>query len=312
MFDFNAEGTAYFVNQQYHMMQCINYLWGPEGDFGKGDSIGRTFEAYYAYGDKRFVDAVKSCWVKVDDGNGKYHYQGYRFPTHDDDDMSRDHVFNTVLILIASGHTKEQIKEFVTHIPFRISKKYMQTVDLWLWMRAVSGIWWAKILSPIVEIPLMFFTALWQKIVYKLGSFNQEMSQDEFEIEKPIYIRTKKDKKYSNLLFPSYTMYQYAWKLHYSPDNFTTKILKRIMLTIANKHNYIIRILLDDKNKPTKEQVYSYKAMLGGRWDGIMNPQINDRDLHIITPQKYTNYNELLKANVLDVDLVRKVYENNL
>lgn len=306
-FNFDVVGTCYFVDPEYHMMLHMNYGWNPNGDLGKGDSIGRTFEAYYAYKDERFLDAIKNCWVKIERKKG-YYYQGYRFPTHDDKDMSRDHLFNTVLTLIASGCSEKELKEFITHVPWKISPKYSQTLDLWLWMRAISGIWWAKILSPLIEIPLMSFNVLWQKILYKVAPFKKEMSQDEF-CTASTYKRTKWEKTIGSMLYPSYTMTQYAWRLNYMKKSLSTKILKWLLLKIANKHNYVVRMLLDDKTV-IKEEVYSYKSMMGGRWDGILNPQINDRDLHIITPEKYTNYERLISSNVLDVDLVRSIFEN--
>lgn len=307
-FDFNAKGTAYFVDPKYHMMLHINYNWDPTGGEGRGDAIGRTFEAYFAYGDRRFVEAVKSCWVKVKTKNG-YYYQGYRYPTHKDNDMSRDHVFNTVLMLIASGHFESEIRQFVTHIPWRISDRYRQTLDFWLWTRAVSGIWWAKILSPIVEIPIMTITLLWQKFIYAITPFHQEMSQDEFAKIKD-FKKTKRMKLLGSTLYPSYTMTQYAWRLYYAKNSLSKKILSWLLLKMANKHNYIVRMLLGDKVRPTAEQIFFYKTMMGGRWDGILNPEINDRDLHIITKSRYPkDYDDMVKCNLLDVDLLRAVYK---
>lgn len=316
-FNFTATDTAYFVDQKYHMMLHIDYNWEPDGTCGKGDSIGRTFEAYYTYKDKRFLESVKNCWVKNIRLRGllknktTYYYQGYRFPTHDDNDMSRDHLLNTVLIFIASGMSEKDLNEFVTHVPWKISKRYSQSLDLWLWMRAASGVWWAKLLSPVIDIISLSLSVLFQKIFYKLASFSQEMSQDEFCAVKD-FKRTKKMKLFSSMLYPSYTITQNAWKIHYMKDSFSKRILKSLLLKIANKHNYVVRLLLDDPNMPTKEQVYSYKSMIGGRWDGILNPEINDRDLHIISPDRYPSCDKLLKSNVLDVDLVRSIYENKI
>ena len=285
-FDFYATDTAYFVDPKYHMMLAMNYNWQPNANNGRGDSIGRTFEAYYTYGDPRFVEAVKSCWVKVDKRRGlkKYYYQGYRYPTHDENSLSRDHVFNTILIMIASGASKEELQEFVTHIPWRISDKFSQTLDFWLWMRAASGIWWAKILSPMIEIPIMTFTVLWQKFLYKITPFLQEMDQSSFRVvtEHNPYNKTKREKFFGSMLYPSYTMTQYAWRLNYAENSLSKRILKYLLLKIANKHNYVVRMLLDDPNEVTYKEVFSYEPMMGGRWDGILNPEINDRDLHVI------------------------------
>lgn len=307
MLDFTATDTVYYVDHQYHMMLQINQLWDSTGDNGKGDSIGRTFEAYYTYSDKRFVTAIKSCWVKINTKTG-YYYQGYRFPTHDDKTLSRDHYLNTILTLIASGHTETEIKEFVTHVNWKLSEKYNQTLDLWLWSRAAAGIWYAKILSPVIDIALLSINVLCQKFCYAIAPFKPELSQEEF-CSTPKPVKTKWLKIVGTALFPSYTMTQMAWKINFSKKSISKSILKWLLLKIVNKHNYVVKLLLDDSTV-TKEQVYSYKPMLGGRWDGILNPSINDRDLHIIDGTRYANYEQLLSANVLDVDLVRKIYEN--
>ena len=53
------------------------------------------------------------------------------------------------------------------------------------------------------------------------------------------------------------------------------------------------------------ENVFGYKSMQGGRWTGILNPWINDRDMEIITDPKR------LEWNVQDVDYVRKLYNTS-
>ena len=314
---YNKEVTSSnnYIDPSTKMMFCKNYNWDTHGDNGKGDSIGRTFEAYYTYKDPGLVDAIMNCWVLKKDKRGKSYLQGYRSPDHSDTDMSRDHLFNTVLTLIASGESKADIRQFVELTRWKISDKYNYTLDLWLWTRMVSGVWWAKILSPMVDILLMSFNVIWNKLIYKLAPFNEEPTQaeyDKFYIESKgqmSVVQTKRLKMFGKVLFPSYTMLQYAWRLHYSDDTFSNRLLKRMLLKIANKNNYLVRMLLDDKDFPTREEVSSYRSMKGGRWDGILNPQINDRDLHIITPERYPDtYKDLLAFNVLDEDLVRAVY----
>jgi hypothetical protein len=310
IFDFDAQDTAFTVDPKHHMMLGMCYNWNPNCDKGKGDAIGRTYEAYYVYRDERFIEAIKKCWIKVPTDKG-YYYQGYRYPTHDDNDLSRDHTLYTVLAFMESGMSDKDLKEFVTHIPWKISERYSQTIDLWLWMRAQSGIWWAKILLPIIDIPISLIYVLINKIVYKLAPFEEEMSQDEFykinnDVKDPKWF------KWSGFLFPSYAMVQTAFKLNYAKPGLYKSIMSWLLLKITPRHNYLMRLLLNDKNVPTKEQVYGFKPMMGGRWSGILNPYINDRDMHIMTKENYPKLDTLLRANNLDVDLVRVVYENKI
>ena len=64
------------------------------------DSIGRNFDAWIAWRDERFIEAVKRCF--------KYGLQ--RHPAHWTNDMSRDHV-SYALILFA--HTKRWVSFFL-------------------------------------------------------------------------------------------------------------------------------------------------------------------------------------------------------
>lgn len=313
-FKFDAKDTAFLVDPEHHMMLGMNYNWNPTGDRGKGDAIGRTFEAYYVYRDERFVEAVKNCWEMVPtlDKNGiikDYYYQGYRYPTHEDNDMSRDHTLYTVLLALESGISEEELKEFVTHIPWKISQRFSMTPDLWLWFRARAGVWWAKILSNMIDIPLLAFYVVWQKIIYKLAPFREESHQDDF-----VKINNdEKDPKWSKWalkLYPPYAIAQSAWKINYLKPSLAKSIQEWLLLKITPKHNYVVRMLLNDKNMPSREDVYGFKAMMGGRWSAILNPFINDRDLHIMTKENYPKLDTLLKANNLEVDLVRVIYEN--
>jgi len=315
-FDFDAQDTAFIVDSEHHMMLGMCYLWATNCDKGKGDAIGRTYEAYYVYRDERFIEAIKKCWVKVPKNNG-YYYQGYRYPSYASGEekepvgLSRDHTLYTILAFMESGMSDKDLKEFVTHIPWKISERYSQTIDLWLWMRAQSGIWWAKILSSIIDIPILTISVLINKIVYKLAPFKEEMSQDDFYIIQN-GDKDKKWHKWSKILFPSYAMVQTAFKLNYAKPGLYKSIMSWLLLKITPKHNYLMRLFLNDKNIPTKEQVYGFKPMMGGRWSGILDPYINDRDLHIMTKEQYPNLDTLLRANNLDVDLVRIVYENKI
>ena len=49
----------------------------------------------------------------------------------------------------------------------------------------------------------------------------------------------------------------------------------------------------------------SYKSMKGGRWSGIMNIWWNRRTLEINKDVEFLQY------NVLDVDYIRKLWEEN-
>ena len=51
-FKWEATGTHWFVDQVYKMMLTENPSWKPDGQNGKGDSIGRSFISYFTYEEK--------------------------------------------------------------------------------------------------------------------------------------------------------------------------------------------------------------------------------------------------------------------
>ena len=307
--NWEATDTHYFVDREHHMMLTQNPGGDSSHNSGKGDSIGRTFISYFTYEDERFLQGIESCWVKKERNwfwkllGKKYYYQGYRFPTHYDKDMSRDHLIYSILAFKYSGfYSKAKLKEFVKHLRFKISERFNFSITSWLWARAVSGSKFYKWLFYVIELPYFKVLRFWHKLIYKLGSFGEESSQRDW-VRMPNEAKPKIIDKMSSLLYPVYTLHQQAWRLFLLPDSKKKSKLQKICLGMASKHNYVIKILLGDKESFTKEDVWDYKSMTGGRWTGILNPWLNDRALDIITDEK------LLEYNVQDVDYVRKLYD---
>ncbi len=299
--DWNTTSTYYYVDQKYKMV-LIN-----DKNKGERDSIGRTFLFYFCYGDERFIEGIESCWIKVERNwfwklfGKKYYYQGFRYPTHDDHDLSRDHTLYSILAFKYSGYSEEALKEFTSHLRFRISKRYMFTIDSWFWIKAISGSKFFEWLFYNLEIPLMKINRFKNRLIYKIVPFEEECSQDSFVLirndTKPKIIV-----KLASKLFPIYALHILSWQLYLLPDSKRKRKLQKICLDITPKHNYVIKMLLGDKKTFTRDDVWNYKAMKRFRWTTILNPWINDRDLRMIEDE------ELIKSNNLEVDYVRKLY----
>jgi len=305
--NWDTSSTYFFVDKENKMMLTQNPGWNLSGNNEKGDAIGRTFTAYFCYGDERFIEGIESCWVRKERCwfwklLGKdYYYQGFRYPTHDDNDLSRDHTLYAISTFKYSGYSDEALKEFVTHLRFRISKRYFFTLDSWFWVRAIYGSKFYRFLFYLMEIPTMWFTAWWNKIIYWIAPFDEESSQDE-------WIKIQNDMKPNRLvrlakmLYPIYALHNMAWQIYLLPDSRLKKSLQKICLKMTPRYNYVIKMLLGDNESFTKEDVWNYKAMTGDRWTGILNPWINDRDMDIITDES------LIQDNNIEVDYVRNLY----
>jgi len=305
--------TEWFVDD-YNMMLAQNPSWRPEGDNGRGDSIGRSFRGFFTYGDERFLEGIANCWVKVERKYwisrflfGKYYYQGYRHPAFAQGidpqpvGLSRDHLVNTVLAFKYAGYSEEFMKEFVTHLRFKISDFALMTINLWLWLRVLAGIKGWGILYYPIEWMVMIVSSLWNRFMYWRSGFGPEQSQDEFVLI-PNSMKPKSMRRMVKLFYPTYALQWQAWQIKLLPNKWWKKALQKPLWKITPRYNYVIKILLDHPDRPTKEQVEEYKSMTGGRWSGILNPWMNDRDIRIIEDQK------LLEFNVLDEDYLKKLY----
>jgi hypothetical protein len=273
-FNWEATESSYFVDKENKMMLGQNPSWNPNGENGKGDAIGRSEEAFYTYGDYRFIEGIESCWVKVPRKTwigrllkGKYYYQGYRYPHRYPNEIgiSRDHTIGTAIAYKNAGKTDEEMWEWVKHLKFRLSPFALQTIDMWLWNRVISGRkFWSIFYYPITWC-VTAFTAWWNLKVEKFIGIgpHYEVHQKDFKnmqnSDKPLIIN-----KACSLLYPTYAMEWTAWQFRLLPDGWWKRQLQKQMRKIVPNYNYVIRILLDDKTV-TQEDVDNYKSMWGGR-----------------------------------------------
>jgi hypothetical protein len=285
---------------EFGLMLGQNPSWNPNGDFGKGDCIGRTLDAYFAYDYEPFVNAVKNCYEIKYDKKGMY-VQGYRHPSYKGDeynDLSRDHILNT-LILMKESNNHVFLKFLSENLRWKISDRYKFTIDLWLWMKGIAGNKWAMFAYYLIAVPMMFLTTLLNLLIFKLGGFGKEVHQDKFIAVSKEKL-SKKQLFLRGLKFPIYTLFQLAFMMYVSPDSLGKRLIKKICLWQIDEQNFLLRLMFGGTVK--SEDIYSYKSMRGWRWSTYLN-DLNDRDLYVITDPKQ------LKANVLDVDLLIKMYK---
>jgi hypothetical protein len=315
IFDWSATDTQWFVDQENKMMLGQNQSWNPNGNNGKGDAIGRTKDAYFAYGDPRFVEGVKNCWVKKERKTwlgkklfGKYYYKGHRYPTEEylEKDFSRDHTSNTFVLMKLAGE-EEWTKEVASHIKYTIRKKHVTskgkvkthrfTPALWGFVKSFAGRWWGK--------PLFYFMSFFEIIlyhfqnglVYLAGWFSRELLQEDYNAQTMSNQKQGKWRQFwSKLAYPMYALNLFGWQLFVLKNNFFKRLLQYMSYLLIPRYNYQLKLLFN-VGKVKKEDVLKYKSMVGGRWTTVLN-ELNDRDVSIITKE------ELLIANTLDKDLL--------
>lgn len=316
-FDWDATDTHYFVDQENKMMLSQNYSWNPNGSYGKGDAIGRSKDAFFAYGDRRFIEGVKNCWVKMDEGDGKYWYKGHRYPTPEflEKDMSRDHTSNTFVLMKLAGE-EEWLKETVSHIKWVITKKHVNsggkkigrhcyTPALWAFAKSFLGKWWALPVFYTMSFLELILYHVQNGLVYLMGWFSRELHQEDYNAKRMARQRQSKWRQtWAKLAYPIYALNLFAWQLFVLKDNPFKRLLQYMSYLLIPRHNYYLKLMFN-VGKVTKEQVLNYKSMKGGRWTTPLN-ELNDRDVFIIEEKPYAD--EWLRANVLDKDLLIAIW----
>lgn len=149
--------TYRYVGKEHKMMFEKPEDWGNPNSIGEDDALMRTSRAYMAYGDEDLLKGILSCFKK----EGK-HYQAYRCPPdHGKDDVSRDQVVGALSSLLMRGKIDE-FNEIAPKLRFRLSKRYMQGIGVWLWIRQ------RWVIYGIVEFLSIIFGVLWNKILFKI------------------------------------------------------------------------------------------------------------------------------------------------
>ncbi len=307
MKDFNfGSKTSWWIAEQNMVIFNGNVMH--QSDNGKRDAIGRTWDAYYAYRDKRFLDGIMSCWMF--DGN---YWRGRRFPLgyQNEVPMSRDHVYNTIYALhlgVQLGHVTEEFYEhFISHQPRVISSFAKQTLTMWLYIQLLNKKKIGWLFYPIEYASLKVYKQ-WNKLIYKLtgvGKLGGEIHQDNF---KPIleFPRAKVLDWVTGLLYPNYALMSVGHRIQLLDNKKWLDKIKKAAWPLIPTYNYVGILLFNHPDGVTQEEVRDYKPMIGDRWSDILNPWINyGRNIHKLD-KKWLGENELDKDLLIKLNDEKK------
>jgi hypothetical protein len=324
-YDWKSTDTYWVVDQENNMMVSKNTLLDKNNDRGKGDSIGKNLISYFAYKDKRFVEGVKNCWEKIETDSG-YYYRGHRYPTPDyfsenckEDNgkcsFSRDHTSNS-FVLMKLANENEWLKEVSNNINWTISEnivdhsrkkvvKHNFTISLWSFVKIFANKWWAKPLFYLtIFIELILYNIL-NSILYLLGGFSKEYTQEEYVVIHNKIRRQKQSKwrqSLAKLMYPVFSLQHIGWQLYVLDNCFIKRLLQYMSYFLIPRYNYYLKLLFN-VGKIYKSDIMNYKSMTGGRWTTVLN-ELNDRDVKFIDET-------LLEFNDVDKDiLIALWYEN--
>lgn len=303
-FNFESKKAWWIVEQGINIV-IYNGNVMHQCDNGKRDSLGRTFDAFIAYNDKRFLDGILSCW-KFD---GEY-WRGKRYPVDYPTEvpMSRDHVYNTIFALkkgIELGMVdKEYYEHFINHQPTKLSDFAKQTLSMKMWLKLLQGKKIGKLYYPITYFILKAYK-IWNKFIYKVtgtGELGWEQHQNEF-VPILIFPRASVLDKITGLLFPNYALISIGHQIEILDSEKWKNRIKKEAWDLIPKYNYYGKLLFDHPDGVTKEEIDNYKPMIGDRWSDVLNPWINyGRNIHKLDET-------WLGENELDKDLLISKWE---
>lgn len=262
--------SYYFVRD--NMILGHDHSSNKYGNNGIGDALWRTGWAYTAYGNKKLKEGILSCFTDEEDKKGKY-IQAHRcYPRYRTDDVSRDQIISALCSLKLNGQDKE-VKRLRKGLRWKISKKFTMTVDMWLWLMAISTPQpLSFIFSLIFTIIHFFITAplvLWNSLLNRWAKM-KEISQEKYNenLKSGMKVTNTKDmekpSKIRKLKYPSYALHLFAWQLYSLPWNPLKWLLKLACRPSVHKSNYLMKMLFGAK--VLFNDIEEYRPMCGLRW----------------------------------------------
>jgi len=264
----------YFDENQ---MILENMGWG---DGGKGDSVGRNAFTYICYPNESWLkDTILRCIKMRDDG----YLQFYRYPAEGGNTMSRDHV-GAIILALYINRDKEELKWVLDNIPWRLSRKYAQTIDFWIWHRALKyekWRWWISQLFYLITILQFIFILPWNFLWRVVLCVRRKNPGDKYT-----WWNSWK-RKFSKALYPHYALFLLAWQIRVLSDSWL-KWLTQVLLRIESRNRVIDAVL----GKNLKDNIY--KPTLPFIWSRRIDSS-DDIEIRYMSPEEY-KYNDLNQA----------------
>lgn len=256
---------------------------------GKGDSVGRTAFAYVCYPNESFLkDAILRC-VKVRDDS---YVQFYRYPDYGADTMSRDHV-GAIILALYINRDFDELDFILKNLPWRLSRKYTQTVDFWLWQKTLfyRDRWhrwiWANsfILLTFVQFLLIVPWNRLIRLILGIKKYDPFDPDTKFKVFRPWSIGWMLKKS----IYPHFALFLLVWQLRVMPKSIFKWLLQRLLSIESG--NIVIDAVLGKKIDPSK-----YKPVKPFIWGGRVE---NDADLPVrpMTDEEAA-YNDLNKCMI--------------
>jgi len=286
----SKSNTTFWHFDENRMLKEGHNAWeSPDG----GDTVGRNAFMYIFHPNEAWLkDTLMSCIKIRDDGMVQF----YRYPNLGAETMSRDHVSAIILALYINRDYAE-LKLILDNLPLQLSRRYWQTVDFWLWQKALDAEINQKPIKRFILRELFFglnlimfaVTMPWNFIIRTLLSVKTIEPREINEFNGSTESKWKQW-IYQKLLYPQFSLYNTAWMVRsLKPQgSFLATILK------LEARNAVIKAILG--NEITNDEYESYTPISGFQWAGVLDQYIDQIPRKLDADE--VKFNDLTKANL--------------
>ena len=277
-------------------------------NIGEGDALWRTGLAYITWKQPIKKEGILSCYRYVPVGHHfkKPFYQAMRHSGRwGEDDVTRDQVIMSLAALKVNKDL-EELDEIASKLPYRLSRKYKMTPDMWFWVKTLTCTKHLKLYTNLCcffQIVEKFIAFNLNKVIAKICGFKRDIIKNNDYTSRVHYdlkenwnsFQTKIAKAY----YQGFAYHLACWQIYTLPKNcntFLRRVLTKMMLNYCEKENYLCRILLGDTTV-TLEEVQNYESREGFRWQAYLDgswPNYNG-EKSTTWKKKYLKYNQLDK-----------------
>lgn len=234
-----------------------NVGWGTHG---KGDAAGRNAFAYICWPNETWLkDTIMQCVKQRDDS----FIQFYRYPGQGADTISRDHV-GAIILALYINQDWDELKWILDNLPWRLSRKYQQTIDFWLWQKSLKHkSWWIAQIFFLTVIFQLVLIIPWNWLLRRILGFKIIKPEDVNKPFKPI----QKFRWINSCIYPHYALFLLAWQVKSLPGSILKWICNQLIRVEAR--NPIIKRIAG--KKLSLEDYENYVPIAGFQWAGTLD-----------------------------------------
>tara|TARA_B100001173_G_C15976569_1_gene542472 strand:- start:330 stop:1322 length:993 start_codon:yes stop_codon:yes gene_type:complete len=251
---------------------------------GEGDALWRTGLAYITWKDPLMKEGILECYRSFGEN---YHFKKkwYQASRHTgrlgEDDVSRDQVLMSLAALKVNSDLIE-LDEIASHLPYRLSRRFFMTPDMWSWVRTLTCQSEKKLkmytnITCLLGIMEKFVAFNLNKLIAKVCGYERNAISNNDYTSRFHYDKkeewNKLQLKVSKAYYMGFAFHLACWQIYTLPksqNTFLRRVLTKMMLRYCEKENYLCRILLGDKTV-TWEQVENYQPREGFRWQAYLD-----------------------------------------